>query len=272
MKQQIPSKKRRNSSRKLRTILRHMMLASILMVVIAVSSAIFWLFKSGKIQHGYHTVQQEVVRQLVQWGFQLEHIYLEGQVQSSNNAILDALGSGFGYPVFSLSLPKIKHNLESINWVKHAIVERQLPNTLHIKIEERHPMAMWQYKHRLQVLDNDGKVIPNVDLAPFSDLIIFVGEDAPSHASRFLAMVREDSDLMKRITSATRVSDRRWNITFDNGLLVKLPEKHPERAWKQLVKLIDEKKIFEEHIEMIDLRMADRLYMTKEKLKASKKK
>lgn len=272
MKQRVLKKKHRNASRKLRHLLNQLHRILVVMAVISVVTAVAWLFYTGIVQRTVRAVESRITEQFVAWGFQLEHIYLEGQQNSQSQTILSALDARFGHPIFSLSLPKIKKHLESTEWVKHAIVERQFPNTLHIKIIEKQPIALWQHKKKLQVIDEEGQIIPNVDLGPFASLIILVGEDAPHHARSFLSLISDDQDIMKRVSSATRVGDRRWNVTFDTGLEVKLPEKNPERAWQQLLLLIREKKIFEEHYQMIDLRLPDRLYMTKDKQTTQKNK
>src|SRR6476659_4871475 len=47
--------------------------------------------------------------------------------------------------IFSIDLSKIKELLESDKWVRKAEIHRVFPNKLIINLEERRPIAVWQY-------------------------------------------------------------------------------------------------------------------------------
>ncbi len=51
-----------------------------------------------------------------------------------------------------------------------------------------------------------------------------------------------------------RVSDRRWNLRLDNGVVVKLPEQDWQSQLDVLEQLIVDKGILERDIKTIDLR------------------
>lgn len=47
--------------------------------------------------------------------------------------------------------------------------------------------------------------------------------------------ITDDQNIFQRIKVANYISGRRWNIVLDdveNGITVKLPEKHIDEAWK----------------------------------------
>ena len=133
-----------------------------------------------------------------------------------------------------LNIWKIKNNLEKLPWIKKASVERQLPSTLNISISERSPAAIWQNKGKVKLIDREGIVLESTNLEKFTNLLIIVGEDAPQYAERIISIIESEKDIAKHVSSAIRISERRWNIRTHSGIDIKLPEKSPEIAWQQL--------------------------------------
>ena len=76
-------------------------------------------------------------------------------------------------------------------------------------------------------------------------------------------MLKVDEDLFKHITSIIRVSERRWNVRFDNDLEVKLPEEEIEVAWQKIVKMYKNKELFLPENASLDLRIANKIYVEK---------
>ena len=54
------------------------------------------------------------------------------------------------------------------------------------------------------------------------------------------------------------MSDRRWNLILDGGVVVELPEENWERQLDVLERLIVDKGVLERDISQIDLRLPDR--------------
>src|SRR5208282_2683263 len=96
--------------------------------------------------------------------------------------------------------------------VKFAAVERSLPDTLHIRIVEREPVALWQHQGKMTPVDDQGTIMSDLDAAPYQHLPLIIGDDAPAHAAELLTILASEPDLAKRFANATRMGDRRWNI------------------------------------------------------------
>ena len=72
-------------------------------------------------------------------------------------------------------------------------------------------------------------------------------------------MISSDVELSKRVTAATRVGMRRWNILIDGRIDILLPEGDFKLAWEKLVRLQKIRNILDRKISMIDFRDKDRL-------------
>jgi len=62
---------------------------------------------------------------------------------------------------------------------------------------------------------------------------------------------------------AVRVGNRRWNIKINKGITVKLPERDLRYAFNVLDEVSDSHGFFNEDIDTIDLRIPDRIILTK---------
>jgi cell division protein FtsQ len=191
----------------------------------------------------------------------LQNVYLEGQKHTKNQQIVSAINLKIGQPIMSVPINEIKDSLESISWVKYAMVERQLPDSLYINIVEREAIAFWQNGGKLYLIDDEGSPILEQDLLAYKDLIILIGDDAPLNVNSLLQMISKNKELYKQVSSATRVGERRWNIKFSNGLEIMLPEERPEKSWDYVIKLYENKNLFAKGTSVVDLRIPDRLYI-----------
>jgi len=207
-------------------------------------------------------------------GFAVADIQVEGRVMTARSAILGALDARRGTPIFQVDPAAAKAQLEALPWVRSAAVERRLPDTLYIRLVERTPLAIWQHQGRLELIDSDGTPITGERLDRFPGLLLVVGDDAPAQAAQLIDMLASEPELSKRVAAAIRIGGRRWNLRFDNGIDLQLPEDNPAAAWTQLARLERTNRLLARDVENIDMRLPDRLVVrtTPEPPKESPKK
>ncbi|GDX35765.1 cell division protein FtsQ [Alphaproteobacteria bacterium] len=162
-------------------------------------------------------------------------------------------------PLIQNLIDEIKVNLP---WVNHITISRNMPNILNIFITEYEPFAIWNSDDRKYIIDKDGNPVPldnQANQEEFKDMIILSGRGANNHAKALFNILAISPALSDKIYSATWVGDRRWNIRFDNGLLVKMPEEEIYDAWQQLIKINSKGQVDE--YKVIDLRIAGKIYI-----------
>lgn len=201
-------------------------------------------------------------------GFTVDDIILEGRIRTSASDILDALKINRQSNILELDLIDIKQKIESLPWVKSAIVKRTyFPNTLHIGIKEHQVKSLWQYNEQFHPIDEDGNVI-NTTYTPSSPLLLIVGKGAPENINKLLSIIEHDSEIFPRIKVANYISERRWDLILDNiqdGITIKLPEDNIDLAWKKLIKLNSSKNILKRKLTNVDLRLQDKVIVKLEK-------
>lgn len=192
-------------------------------------------------------------------GLRVADIRVEGRETTDSETILQALGARPGTPILAVDPMHAKQQLEALPWVRSAVIERRLPDTITVRLVEREPMALWQHGGKIELIDRSGAVIPVTRLDRFAKLPIVVGEDAAGHAAELLAMLAGEPELATRVTAAVHVGGRRWNLRLDNLIDVLLPSDDPAAAWADLARLQRDGAILKRDVQSIDMRLPDRL-------------
>jgi cell division protein FtsQ len=242
--------------RRLRLALRG---GAVLLVLALSAGAGAWAWTSGWTAEAAAALRQRTLEATVAAGFVVDDVLVSGRSATDAVAIIEALKINRGDPILAFDPGAAQARIEALSWVRHAWVERRLPATILVRIEERRPMAIWQHGHQLRVIDTEGEVLTETGLARFPHLPMIVGGDAPDHASHFLPLLDEHPLIGRRVVSAILVARRRWELRFDNGVTVRLPEADVAGALRRLAWLEAAHGLFDRDIVTIDLRMADRL-------------
>jgi cell division protein FtsQ len=194
-------------------------------------------------------------------GLVVADIEVEGRETTDRETVMSALGVGVGAPILAISPRRAKDQLEALPWVRSAVVERRLPDTLYVRLVERKPLALWQHGGKLELIDHEGGVISVTRLDRFAKLPLVVGEHAAARAAALLDMLASEPDLAARVTAAIRVGDRRWNLRIDNTIDVLLPAESAADAWSQLARLERSSAILKRDVQTVDVRLPDRLVL-----------
>lgn len=119
---------------------------------------------------------------------------------------------------------RIRDRLMQFGWVKDARVSRRLPDTLVVDIVERTPAALWQDSGRLALIDADGVVLDRVPVDKMPDLPLLIGPGANGQAQQLGSLLNEVPTLKPQLASATWIGGRRWDLNFQSGETIALPE------------------------------------------------
>lgn len=157
------------------------------------------------------------------------------------------------------------HNLidqmkAQLPWINQVIITRSMPDILNISVTEYEPFAIWQNEGKKYFTDKEGNLVPFVEMEEFKHMVILSGKGANTHAKSLFNIFATDPNLSANVYSATWVSNRRWDIRFDNGLLIKLPENNISEAWQRLMKIYNMQGSIV-GLKIIDLRILDKTYL-----------
>lgn len=234
---------------------------AVALVLALVGGGGFAVHRSGWDADAVEHVRARVLALTVDAGLTVNDVVVQGRGRTSGDAILAALGAARGTPMLAINPSAAKARLEALPWIRSAAVERLLPDTLYVQVTERQPLALWQRKGKLELIDREGGIVAVPSLDEFVDLIVLVGDDAPKAAPALLEMLSGEPGLRSHVAAAVRVGGRRWNLRLDSGIGVELPEDNVGAAWHQLAQLDRTDGLLKRDILKVDLRLPDRLVL-----------
>lgn len=193
-------------------------------------------------------------------GFAVDKVNVTGNVETSDIDVLQQLHLDGDTSILTMNVHNARAALMKLPWVADAQVRKVYPDAVDVKLTERKAFAIWQHGQDLSLIERDGSVIvPFVQGSKFSDLPLYVGLGAERAAAGFDGILSNWPALKDRVRAIVRVSDRRWNLVFNNGVTVKLPHEHAAQALEDLSVMERDRSILSREIVAIDLRLPDRI-------------
>lgn len=238
-------------------LIKSSMVVLLLVVIIFV---VLKIFKPEIIEKIYSRSHLYFLTQLNSSYGESIKINLEGNIKVSREEIVAIVNeSKKNQSKFLIQnlIDDIKTNLP---WVDQIVITRSLPKALNITITEFAPFAIWQNDGQKYLIDKDGDEVPYEDLEEFRGMITLSGKGANINVRSLFNIFAIDPKLSRNVFSATWIGDRRWDIRFENGLLIKLPENNIAKAWRRLIKINNMPGSLL-GLKIIDLRILDKIYL-----------
>ena len=108
--------------------------------------------------------------------FRLRDIHVEGTQSLRPGEVITRAGIGSGTNVFHLDTGSIVTALEADPWIRSATVERHLPGSVVITVQERTPIARALVGTSSTVVAGDGTVLPGAAATGLPEIRASVGE------------------------------------------------------------------------------------------------
>lgn len=177
----------------------------------------------------------QIARAVGDAGFEVKRVELTGIKHMDRLTVYAIAFDQHSMAMPQVDLEAVRGKLLRYGWVQDARVSRRLPDTLVVDIVERTPAAVWQYQGRLRLVDAEGVVLEDVSGEATPDLPLLIGPNANRHARSLAALVAKAPSLKPVIAGATWIGERRWDLRFQSGETLALPEGE-EEAQRALIK------------------------------------
>ncbi|MCB1839067.1 MAG: FtsQ-type POTRA domain-containing protein [Rhodospirillales bacterium] len=220
-----------------------------------------WFVLTDMDTKTYNWIEQKTLTATGEIGYRVKDILVEGRVNADRQELLDIIGVTRGDPILKFDPQSVRDRLLAMNWVRAAQVERRLPDTIYIRLEERIPVALWKKtaQDKIQLVDDEGKTVIPADLRTFMRLPLVTGEGAPPRTPGLLALLEAEPEIKERVDNAQLIENRRWNLLLKSGAVVKLPEQDVGLALRTLALSHEKEQIMDWDINSIDLRDPGRI-------------
>lgn len=164
--------------------------------------------------------------------FALQLITVEGEV-SRNNAltlktnVVPQLNGNF----FTLELERARQAFEAVPWVRSAVVHREFPNRLRVRLQEQHPVALWGEEGSSTLVNEQGQVF-EANLGEVEADALPRLKGPVSQSQQVLAMyqtlrpVLQGADMdMDELELSPRGS---WKVVTSQGVTIELGRGQPQ--------------------------------------------
>jgi len=250
---------------------------AILIIILAVILLFFAnIFKPKIIVELKHIIYSRFLSNLQLNNFNFSVININGINRVKKQEIIDIIKNfddGKSFMINknlsdSQAIPLAQNLIDEIKskilWIDKITIKRIMPDTINIEVIEYKPFAIWLDNDKKFIIDKDGNPVPFLDEyesnEEFKNMIILSGKNANKNVKSLFNILSIDAELSKEIYSANWVGNRRWDVRFFDGLLVKLPEDNIAEAWENLLKLYELSDI-DKSIKSIDLRVSGKIYI-----------
>jgi len=228
----------------------------------AVITLLLALLVTGVLGRAFHGVKLATGTVVNDAGFTIRNIHIRGGQRTPAATIAAALDLKPEQSIFAADLAAARARLMGLDWVASADVVRRYPDSISVAIVEKRPFALWQIPPNasgtapIAVVERNGRVITTQGVEQFARLPKLVGAGAPQASAELVDVVQNHRAVSARIAYFERVSQRRWNLILNDGVIVKLPEQNWRHEIDALEHLIIDKGVLEKDVAEIDLRSA----------------
>ncbi len=168
-------------------------------------------------------------------GFRVEQIEVTGLKRMDATSVYAVALDQRSRAMPLVDLDATRQKLLDYGWIADARVSRRLPDTLVVDVVERDPAAVWQNKGQLMLIDEGGVLLDGVQPNRMPRLPLVIGDGANAQEPAYRKLMAAAPALKPVVKAAVWVGNRRWDILFQTGERLVLPEGERDSA-RALVK------------------------------------
>jgi len=158
----------------------------------------------------------------------------------------------------------LKEEIVSTDCIDKITVRKIFPSKVELIVSHKIPTAIWQDRKVFYFITTAGEVMKIRNNKNLDRFILVTGSKSPRKVTSLVKFLSEEKEVFSKISSAEWVGDRRWNIKFNNGIKLMLPEDSPEISWNKFIKLQQTHKNFKRwKYKIVDFRIANKVYVQK---------
>lgn len=157
-------------------------------------------------------------------GFKLRSVNVQGTQRMNEMLVHERAFGQRDLAMTRVDTEGLRAELLELPWVQDARVSRQLPDVLKVDIVERQPHAVLRRADRLMLIDPDGVELEPISESDARDYLLIEGPAAQAQVQTLEVLLDAAPALKGKVKGAEWVGNRRWNLTFDTGQRLALPQ------------------------------------------------
>lgn len=157
-------------------------------------------------------------------GFKVKRVEVKGLDRMDSLTVYAVALDQHSMAMPLVDLDKVRGQLLQYGWIEDARISRRWPDTLVVDIVERKPAAVWQNNQKLSLIDGTGVELERVNPSAIPDLPLVVGPNANRQIENLHELLDAVPAMKPMLAGATWVGNRRWDLRFESGEVLALPE------------------------------------------------
>ncbi len=137
--------------------------------------------------------------------FTISVIEVEGNQLMSDEEIIEMAGVSIGDNLFAVSSREVKSKLKKNVYIASAKIDRQIPDTYVIKIEEKIPTLAVKYKSKYVIMDDEGRAIDYAD--DVRGVTVLTGVSIAKYEIGEVPAVKDGCDFAALLTMINKVNE-----------------------------------------------------------------
>ena len=196
-------------------------------------------------------------------GFRVEQLEITGLKRMDRMSVYAVALDQQSRALPLVDLAEVRAKLLRYGWIADAHVSRRYPDTLLVDVVEREPAAVWQDQGQLSLIDKAGVLLEPVDPARMPDLPLVIGPGAHRQEASYQRLMAAAPSLRGKVKAAAWVGNRRWDITFESGETLALPQENAAAALMKFAEMERDRALLGKGWLRFDLRDPTRLVARK---------
>ncbi|MCS6759518.1 MAG: FtsQ-type POTRA domain-containing protein [Candidatus Devosia euplotis] len=187
-------------------------------------------------------------------GLAIGEIAIAGQALTSEQAVFDALIIEPHTSTVAFDVEAARQRIAALPAIASVSVRKSFPGDIVVTVTEKQPIARWRVDGTTFVVDASGEQIGE-DRGAYGDLPLVIGDGANDDALVMIRALERHPPLNDGLVALSRIADRRWDLIYDTGLRVQLPELGVAGALSHLALYQTDYQLLDRDVTIIDLRV-----------------
>ena len=192
--------------------------------------------------------------------FKIKSINIYGLENNQKKLILDKLRTFTDKNIFSLDKDKIIEIVETFNFLDEYSVSKKYPSELNLYFRHTKLIASTLKDNKMFYIGKNGKLIVSKNYSLMYSLPNVFGNFKVDEFLIFLNLLKDNGFAVENISDFYFFPSKRWDIKFNNNLVIKFPRTDIEKSIKIAKIMIGEN----EFKKIIDLRVSNQVIISNE--------
>lgn len=210
-------------------------------------------------------VQEELALAAGRAGFEVKKVEVRNVDKMNELKVYEIVLAQKDRSMPQVDLEELRRELTAFSWIADARISRQLPDTLIVDIVEREPLAVWEDRGKVMLVDAEGVALEPSPGQIDPKMLRIVGKRANAKIGDLTELLDAAPALTPQVKEAEWVGNRRWNLTFHTGEVLALPEGEDlsEAALINFARMDGVNRLLGKGVTYFDLRDPERAYLRK---------